>query len=166
MEAGDREGEAARIAADLVQRDEAIPAVEGRVLDTLRVHGRRRLLEADDERVVPALLEQQDPRQLGRQAGLLDGGSIGVRDEPRVRLDVGAVDVERGERLLDVGVEGELRGELRRLLGEGRRRLLQLRLAATSAKERRSPVSSSYSRVSGTSAAGSTKSAVTSLRNS
>ena len=78
VEALDREREAAGVAADLVQRDEAVPAVEGRVLDALGVHGRRRLLEADDERVVPALLEQEDPRQLLRQARLLDRGAVVV----------------------------------------------------------------------------------------
>ena len=87
-----------RVSADLVQRHEAVPAVERRVLDALRVHGRRRLLEADDERVVAALLEQQDPRELVRQTRGLDRGTVLGGDEPCVRLDVGAVDVERRER--------------------------------------------------------------------
>ncbi len=128
MEALDREREAAGVAAHLVQRDEAVPAVEGGVLDALGVHGRRRLLEADDERVVPALLEQEDPRQLLRQARFLDRGAVVVGHERRVRLDVGAIDVESGERRRDVGFEGQLGRELRRLFLEGRPRLLELRL--------------------------------------
>ena len=82
-----REPEAAGVAADLVQRDEPVPAVERRVLDALRVHRRRRLLEADDERVVPALLEQQDPRaaRSGRLGAPDRGAVLGRRRRPGVR---------------------------------------------------------------------------------
>ena len=52
----------AGIAADLVEREEPVPAVEGGVLDALRVHGGVVCWKRTHERVVAALLEQQDPR--------------------------------------------------------------------------------------------------------
>ncbi len=125
----DGKREPAGIATHLVQRDEAVPAVERRVLHALGVHGRRRLLEPDDESVVPALLEQEDPCELLGQTRVLDRGAVVPGHERRIGLDIRAVDVERGERRGDVGVERELGGQLRRLFLEGRRRLLELRLS-------------------------------------
>ena len=49
VEFRDGQAEARRVAADLVQRQQPAVAVEGRVLDALRHHRRRRLLEAGDE---------------------------------------------------------------------------------------------------------------------
>ena len=80
-------------------------SIEGRVLDALRAHRRRRLLEAKDERVVAALLEKQDARELRRQARPLDRLAIGVVDAAGERLDVGPVDGERRERGGQVDVE-------------------------------------------------------------
>ena len=59
-----REREAVRVAADLVQRGEAEPAVERRVLDALRHHGAGRLLPAHDELV--ELRPSARPRAGGR----------------------------------------------------------------------------------------------------
>ena len=128
MEGLDREREAAGVTADLVQRDEAVPAVEGGVLDALGVDGRCRLLEAHDERVVPALFEQKDLREPIGQVRLVDGGAVVVRHKARLRVDIGAIDVEGRERGVDVGVEGKLGGELRHLVLEARPRLFELRL--------------------------------------
>ena len=95
VEVVDDEREASRVAADLVQAEQAVVAVEGGVLDALRHHGRRRLLEADDERVVAALLEQQDRREPRRQPGLGDRLAVEAVDRAGVGVDVGAVDGER-----------------------------------------------------------------------
>ena len=130
MEVLDRDVEARGVAADLVQREQPVPAVEGRVLDAFRVHRRRRLLEAKDERVVAALLEQQDARELRRQARLLDRLAIGVVDAAGERLDVGPVDGERRERRGQVDVEPRQQGlQTLRILLEGDARLPQLALA-------------------------------------
>ena len=126
MELRHREREAGRVSADLVQRHEAVPAVERRVLDALRVHGRGRLLEADDEGVVAALLEQQDARELLGELRCLDRRPVLGGDEPCARLDIGAVDMERRKRPRHVAAQRQVRGELFCLLGEGRPRLLQL----------------------------------------
>ena len=123
-----REEKPVRIAADLVQRRQPVPAIERRVLDAFRVHGRCRLLEAEDERVVPALLEQQDPREPLRQAGRVDGRPVLGSHEPRIRIDVRAVDVEARQRLLDVDFERQPSRQLSRLVFECRPRLLELRL--------------------------------------
>ena len=85
VEVVDREREAAGVAADLVQAEQAVVAVERRVLDALRHHGRRRLLEADDERVVAALLEGQDRREPARQSRLGDRLTVERRRPRRCR---------------------------------------------------------------------------------
>ena len=67
-----REGEAVGVAADLVQRREPEPAVEGGVLDALRHHGAGRLLPARDEL---RLLEAEDhaAEVLGQRGARLAG---------------------------------------------------------------------------------------------
>jgi hypothetical protein len=49
VELGHRRAERTRVAADLVQRDQALVPVEGGVLDALGHHRRAHLLEADGE---------------------------------------------------------------------------------------------------------------------
>ena len=127
MEVLHREREAGRVPADLVQRHESVPAVKGRVLEPLRVHRRCRLLEAQHERVVPALLEEENPLELHREPRGANRLDVFGGDEISVGLDVGAVDRKRRERRSEIGLEGQLRGELLHLRGERRARLLQLR---------------------------------------
>ena len=121
----DGDPEAARVGADLVQREQPHVAVEGRVLDALRHHRAGRLLEARDELVVAALLEEEHAPQLLGQAG--ERGAVGVLDAAGPRLDVRAVDRQRRERGLEVG-HVEQAAEPLDLGLERRRRLLELRL--------------------------------------
>jgi hypothetical protein len=125
VEGVDREPEACRVAADLVEREQAQVAVERGVLDALRSDRRRGLLKARDELVVAALAQRQ---HVGQPAlgGSGDRAPVGLLHAPRPRLDVGAVDRQRGERLGDGGVVEE-RAQARHLAREGRRRLLELR---------------------------------------
>ena len=58
VEIVDRQPEAVRVAADLVQRGQPHVPVERRVLDTLRHHRTGRLLPARHELVVATLLEE------------------------------------------------------------------------------------------------------------
>ena len=106
MEVGDREREAARVAADLVEQ--RAKRFSGRRPCPRRPspYRRRRLLEANDERVVAPLLEQENPRQPSRQIRLARSPRGRPVRPGRLRLDVGAVDGERGERLLPVPSKG------------------------------------------------------------
>ena len=118
-------------------------AVEGGVLDALRHHRPGRLLEAGDELVVAALLEQRGSRRSS------SGGSRAARTAPvgRVdaagpRLDVGAVDVEARRA---AGSSPARVAEPAQPLDLGRERLarlLELRLGGDlreAARARRSP---------------------------
>src|SRR5262249_44864877 len=118
MEVVDLEIEASGVAADLVEGDEPEVAVEGRVLDTFRHHGRGRLLEREDEGVVAALLEQEDRGEAGMEARLRDRLAVEPVDIAGVRVDVGAVDGERREG----------RGQVELVLDVGQPRLQPLRL--------------------------------------
>ena len=86
----------AGIAADLVEREQAVVAVEGGVLDALGRDRRRGLLEARDELVRRVGLEQQDARELVRACrGAARPRGRASSTRPRPRLDVGAVDGQR-----------------------------------------------------------------------
>ena len=86
-----RERPAARVAADVVEREQPHVAVERGVLDALRHDRRRRLLEARDERA-PAR-----PRA-SLQPGLAQHRAVRRGRRP---ADVGAVDGQRRERRLE-----------------------------------------------------------------
>ena len=99
----DGEPEAARVAADLVQREQPDVAVERGVLDALRHHRARRLLEAHRR-----TRRGRAPRS-EQHVGAAPSGSAGERAHGRrrstraaPRLDVGAVDRERRERALEI----------------------------------------------------------------
>ena len=79
VEGLDGDAEAARVAADVVEREQAPVAVEGGVLDALGHHRRRRLLEARDE-LVRRLGQPLDAR-LAQDLGVLrrDRGRRGGR---------------------------------------------------------------------------------------
>ncbi len=99
--------EPARVAADLVERNQAVVSVEGGVLHALR-HGRRgELLEPHRQLFGRGLLdfEPQDPAEQRKELGIEvrsrgGGGSHGPLDDPRVHVrhepwrcgQVGAVD--------------------------------------------------------------------------
>ena len=95
----DREAEASRIAADVVQRQQPQVAVEGGVLLALGRDRRRGLLEAHDELVldVAAVSQQQRLAQIRRGLGGLQSGYVGRIDDACSRLRVGAVNRQRGE---------------------------------------------------------------------
>jgi hypothetical protein len=101
VEGVDAQREAARVAADVVERQQPGVAVERSVLDALGHHGRGRLLKACDERIPAGRLERQDPGQRRGQAGLGDRLPIRLVHLVRPRLDVGPVDRERGQRALE-----------------------------------------------------------------
>ena len=107
VELVDREAEPRGAPADLVQRREPERAVERRVLDPLRHHRPRRLLEPHHELLVHpgpehGLLEEQDPAQLLRHVRARDLLAIRVLDQALVRPHVRAVDVERRQREREV----------------------------------------------------------------
>ena len=93
VEGIDADAEAARVAADVVEGEQACVAVEGGVLHALGHHGRRGLLEARHERLGRAVEE-------ALQAGLAQHLEI-LRVRPPA-ADVGPVDGERDERGLEV----------------------------------------------------------------
>ena len=168
VEVVDARREAARVAADVVERQQPRVAVERGVLDALGHHRRRRLLEAGDERVPAGRLERQHARQRGREAGLGDRLAVGVLDAARPRLDVGAVDRERRQRALEPGRPAAAR---RAAAARPRARTSSAPARAwprrrSSPKRRSSPEISTHRSVSGASPAGSTNSAQASLRNS
>ena len=98
VELVDAQPEPPGIAADLVQRGEPEVAVERGVLDALRHHRAGRLLEAHDELLVSRFLQEEHTPQLLRDVRAPDLLAVRVLDHALVRLDVGAVDVERRER--------------------------------------------------------------------
>ena len=124
VEGVDREAEARRVAAHLVEREQPQVAVEGGVLDPLRRDRRRGLLKARDELVVAALAQGQHVGEPAAGRGV-DGAHVGVLDAPRPRLDVRAVDRQRRQRVGDA-VDVEELAQALDLAGEGRRRLLEL----------------------------------------
>ena len=89
----DGEREPARIAADLVQREQADVAVEGRVLDALRHH---RAASSAGTAVTnsswPALLEQERPAAARSGSPRATAARSALLDPPAPGLDVGAVD--------------------------------------------------------------------------
>ena len=107
--------EHAGVAADLVQGDQAVPAVEGGVLDALGHHRSPGLLQPDREvdrrRVLLALDLRQAHQQLELGLEVEAGGhgtDEGVLDplarqggQPLVGVDVGAVDLAGDEQLDD-----------------------------------------------------------------
>ena len=99
VEAGDAQPESPRVAADLVEREQADVAVEGGVLDALRRHRRRGLLEARDELVVAALAEQEHVGEAPVDPGLAHGRAVVGLHAPGPRLDVGPVDRQRRQRV-------------------------------------------------------------------
>ena len=108
-------------------------------------------------------LKQNDASQLGGQQRR--GATFVLLNLTGRGHDVGAVDRQRRGGVLErrMRVEGPQPLELG---GECRPRHLELRLLHDSANVRRSPVSSPYNSVSGSSPDESTKSAVTSFANS
>ncbi len=130
MEVVDGQRPACRVAADLVQAGEAVVAVERRVLDALRHHGRRRLLEADDECVVAALLEREQRREPRVQPCVGDGLTVEPVDRARVGIDIRPIDTERRERArkIETVVAADIREEPVHFRLERRARLLELRL--------------------------------------
>src|SRR5881275_839357 len=96
-----RQREAIGVAADLVERGEPEVAIERRVLDALRHHRTRGLLPAHDELVElrRAILEQHDAAKVAGQA--LRHAPVLLLDPAGLRLDVGAVDVQRRRSLLE-----------------------------------------------------------------
>lgn len=91
MELVHRQAEATGVAADVVERDQAQVAVEGRVLDALRRHRRRCLLKARDE-LLRRAVEQLRPAGRRQRRGV---GGLEV-----TVAHVGAVDRQPRERLL------------------------------------------------------------------
>ena len=81
---GRRRAPAARVAAHLVEREQAQVAVEGGVLDALGHHRAGRLLEAGDEGLLVGSRGDQRLAHAVGQLGLLD------------RLDVVGLDLPRG----------------------------------------------------------------------
>ena len=129
MEGCNRDPETAGVATHLVQRDQAVVAVQSRVLDALRHDRPGRLLKPCHERVVAALLEQEDPCERLRDVGAADDLTVSVLDPPRGRLDVGAVDGQGRERKREVDWAGgavELAVEPLDLRRKGRDRLPKL----------------------------------------
>ena len=120
-----RDPEAARVAADLVEREQPEVAVERGVLDALRRHRRRGLLEARDELVAAALVEQQRARS-ARRCPPRATAPRRRRRRARPRLDVGPVDRQRGERVRRAPRIVEQRAQPLDLARERRRRLLEL----------------------------------------
>ena len=118
VEVRDGDPEAARVAADVVEREQAAVAVEGGVLDALGHDRRRGLLEARDERLRGA----RDPRGQPRLLEHLDVLGRGLAG------DVGAVDGQRGERLRHALDARPLAREPLGLGRERRPRLLELGL--------------------------------------
>jgi hypothetical protein len=152
--------EARRVAAHLVEREQAQVAVERGVLDALRGDRRRGLLKARHELVVAALAQREDVGQppLG---GNGDRPEIGLLDATRPRLDVGAVDRQRRQRVGD-RLDVQQLAQALHLAREGRRRHLELgarRHLVEGLARRGQPASAA-------SPAGSTNSAAASLRNS
>ena len=109
----DRDSEAPRIAAHLVEGEQAIEAVEGRVLDRLGGHGPGQLLEARRELLLltAAQLQEQETPQEGEQVrievwhapcrrpqGGVDRRPVGLRGCGRSTY-VAAVDGEAGDHL-------------------------------------------------------------------
>jgi hypothetical protein len=92
VEVVDGEREAARVAADFVQRRQALVAVERRVLDPFRHHRAGRLLEPRHELVEPALLEQEDAAELAVDEA--ECRPVRVLDPARPRLDVRPIDAQ------------------------------------------------------------------------
>ncbi len=86
----DGDPEAARVAADVVEREQPQVAVEGGVLDALGHDRRRRLLEAGDE-VVRRRAEPLDQPGLAQRPQVLARGQV---------ADVGPVDGQGGDRRL------------------------------------------------------------------
>ena len=79
VELGHRRAERARVAAHLVQRDQALVAVEGGVLDALGHHRRAHLLEADGELqlLVAGDVAREQPAEEGQQLGVDVGAGGG-----------------------------------------------------------------------------------------
>src|SRR5207244_8878041 len=78
MEGGERTAELIRITADLVERDQAIELVEGRILCAFGHHRTCRLLEAGDEAEFTLVLAVPIPQQQ-RVADKVEDGRIGAR---------------------------------------------------------------------------------------
>ena len=155
VEVVDREPEAARVAADVVEREQPRVAVEGGVLDALGHHRRRRLLEARDERRGGAL-EQPARRRASREH--LRGPR---RDGPTVaRCRCGRPAARRARARGRSTRSGASRASRSTSGANVVRRLLELGLvgvlARTAARRRRARPTAS---VSGASPAGSTNSA-------
>ena len=122
----------ARVAADVVEREQPDVAVERGVLDALGHHRRRGLLEARDPllglavvevRAAPASSRPRGPRptarrrRCGRRAATRAAARCRRRGSTRSQpLDLGG---ERRRRLLELGLEREL-GERPRLAGQRR----------------------------------------------
>ena len=101
VEGLDVDSEPPRVAADLVQGEQADIPVERRVLDTLGHHRSGRLLKSRHELSGSVLFEHENlPNRLGqvrcrRAVEIVDAAGTGV--------DVRAIDEERSERLLQLG---------------------------------------------------------------
>jgi hypothetical protein len=98
VEALGADPEAARVAADVAQGQQPGVAVKGSVLHALGHHRRGRLLKARDELGRSRTAQQQ---HLGDLNGHIGGGhrlTVRIGDDARLRLHVGPVDRERGDR--------------------------------------------------------------------
>ena len=121
MEGRQRAAELVRVAAHLVERNQAVVDVEGRVFGAFGHDRPGRLLEAGDEiQKLPLILRLPGDAQQQRVAdeikdgrvgprvtpfglgdGLLDGESIGLRRSASRGVDIGPIDAERGDHFAD-----------------------------------------------------------------
>ena len=97
MKPGDAQAEPRGVSTDLVERREPEVAVERGVLDPLRRHRPRRLLEANDELLVPRLLQEEDAPQLLADVRPADLDAVELVEAAGIGLDVGPVHVEGRE---------------------------------------------------------------------
>ena len=136
-------------------------AVEGRVLDALRHHRPVVCWKRTTNASCPRSSSSRIARAARRAAAAAIASRSASVDVPASGLDVGAVDGQRRERALEVRhVEQRAASSLDLGLRTSSAPARASPRAATSSNGRRSPVSSAYSAVSGSSPAGSTKSAV------
>ncbi len=135
VEVLDRDAEARRVAADVVEREQPPVAVEGGVLDALGHDRRRRLLEAGDERVPAALAQQEHVGERRGEPRLGNRLAVLVLHPARPRLHVGPVHGQRGDGAVQpADLARRLAGEPLQLGDERGGRLLALGLVGVGAE--------------------------------